>query len=91
VAGGMYARRGPGPPLGARATASQSNPEQAFTAAPCWLVSGPDAVEPVPGAVLAWRRDSAGKWQALVAAWVDAERVRQRQESAAQDQGQASG
>lgn len=40
----------------------------------CWL----EAPAQTPGTVLAWRRDAEAGWQALVVAWVPADRVRPR-------------
>ena len=87
MAGGMHADRGPGAPLWQRAAASQDaragdsgraggadTAPPSVDAVPCWI----DGAGPVAGPVLAWRRDPDAGWQAMVVAWLPAERVRRR-------------
>jgi hypothetical protein len=85
MAGGMYSRRGPGAPLGERTgpeAQGARNPESECGPAhggevavtPCWFTPGAR----LPASVLAWRRDPAAGWQALVAAWVPADQVEPR-------------
>ncbi len=50
-------------------------------ATPCWVATGARQ----PGSVLAWRRASDGTWQALVVAWLPADRVRPRADGSAGD------
>jgi hypothetical protein len=74
MAGGGYSKRGPGVPLGERATGSRSTSNGEVVATACWL----EPPARLPGAVLAWRRDPESGWQALVAAWVPADDVHPR-------------
>lgn len=74
MAGGSHSARGPGAPLGSRAGPAASVAPAGLGATPCWI----DVDGAVAGDVLAWRRDGAGGWQALVGAWLPAAAVRPR-------------